>query len=81
MPIRIEQEYQAAFKHVEEELSMKAEEEKRRIELEYKAALKRVEDDLMAFKSEPLHLLKENESILNYYFAREKKIGEERRET
>jgi len=35
----------------------------------------------MAFKSEPLHLLKENESILNYYFAREKKIGEERRET
>jgi hypothetical protein len=52
---------------------MKAEEEKRRIELEYIAALKRVEDDLMAFKSEPLHLLKENESILNYYFARDKK--------
>jgi len=41
--------------------------------LEYKAALKRDEDDLMAVKSEPLHLLKENESILNYYFARDKK--------
>jgi hypothetical protein len=69
---RIEQEYQAALKHVEEQLSIKPEEEKRRIELEYQAALNRVEDELMAVKSKPLHLLKENESKLNYNFSREK---------
>jgi hypothetical protein len=60
------------LKHVEEQLSIKPEEEKRRIELEYQAALNRVEDELMAVKSKPLHLLKENESKLNYNFAREK---------